>query len=205
VADGMEPDKFFDKFIIGGKVRELATLKNELGADNEAWQAMRGQLVAYLKQKGGVSEDAGTFNSSSFNNALRSLGNEKLKVFFSPQELDRLQAISRVARYEQVQPRGSAVNNSNSAPTAANLVGRAFDAIVGTKMPIVGPAIGRVVGSAARDVAQSANIKVQAGQAANVPSALALAPPKATDAPMLSPALAALLAAPDEKRKSGAK
>jgi hypothetical protein len=197
VADGMEPDKFFDKFIIGGKVRELATLKNELGADNEAWQAMRGQLVAYLKQKGGVSEDAGTFNSASFGNALKALGNEKLKVFFSPQELERLQAIGRVARYEQVQPRGSAVNNSNTGGAVFNLLERLADSSAVTRIPIIGGAPQNMV------------MRIRANQAQDVPSAISMPAPRATDAPMLSPALAALMGgnavAQDDKRKSGAK
>jgi len=191
VAEGMEPDKFFDKFVIGGKVRELGTLRNELGKDSEAWQAMRGQLVAYLKQKGGVSEDAGTFNSASFNNALKALGNEKLKVFFSGPELEKLQAIGRVARYEQVQPRGSAVNNSNTGGAVFNLLERLADSSAVTRIPIVGGAPQNIV------------MRVRANQAQNVPAAISGPTQSLPSAPITSPALAALLGVPqgEDNRK----
>lgn len=208
-VEGGQPDAFFQQFVIGngkGNVKALENMKAELGDASPEMKALRGQLVAYLMKQGGIDPKAGTISQAGLNNALDTIGPAKLSVFFTKDEIAKLQSIGRVAQYEQVQPRGSAVNNSNTTGSAANAAGRVFDAIIGTKMPIVGPVLGRLVGSAARDVAQSTNIKVQAGHAANVPSALALIAPKSTDAPMLSPALAALLAAPQEdQRKSGAK
>lgn len=193
-AEGMEPDRFFQQFVIGndkGGVRSLLNLKKELGADSEGFTALRGQLVAYLKKAGGVDEKAGTFNQASFNNALDSLGDKKLGVFFRPDELAKLKAIGRVANYEQGQVRGSAVNNSNTGGAIFNLFERLADSSVVTKIPLVGQMPGNMA------------LRIRASQAQDVPSALALpAPAKASDAPILSPALAGLLAAPQEDRKN---
>lgn len=195
-ADGVQPDAFFQRFVIGndaGNVQALTAMREELGPNSQAFQALRGQLIAYLKRAGGVDEQAGTFNSASFGNALDSIGRQKLGVFFSPEEVQRLQAIGRVARYEQVQPRGSAVNNSNTAATALGALERLANSSMATNIPLIGPAIGRG--------AENAVLRIRAGQSGNVPAALALPAPRATDAPILSPALAALLAAPEDKEK----
>lgn len=193
-ADGMEPDRFFQQFVIGndkGSVRSLSNLKKEIGADSEGFQALRGQLVAYLKKAGGVDEKAGTFNQSGFNNALDSLGDKKLAVFFGPEELAKLKAIGRVANYEQGQVRGSAVNNSNTGGAVFNLLERLASSSAVTRIPLVGQMPGNIA------------LRIRAGQAQDVPSAIALpAPAKAADAPILSPALAGLLANQPEDRKN---
>ena len=189
VAEGMEPDKFFQKFVVGGEVKDLRNMRQELKSSPEAWQALRGQLVAYLKNKGGVSEDAGTFNSASFKDALRTIGNEKLKLFFNGDELDKLQAIARVARYEQVQPRGSAVNNSNTAASAYGLL----ESLANNQ------AVNRLTFGVPRSIA----VHVRANQAQNVPQSIALPAPSTPSAPITSPALAALLGVPqgEDNRK----
>jgi hypothetical protein len=198
-ADNVQPDAFFQRFVIGndaGNVQALNAMRDELGPTSPAFQALRGQLVAYLKRAGGVDEQAGTFNSASFGNALDAIGKQKLSVFFSPEEVNRLQAIGRVARYEQVQPRGSAVNNSNTAATALGALERIANSSLATNIPLIGPMIGRG--------AENVVMRVRAGQASNVPQAIATPVPTAPNAPILPPALAALMAAPDneEKRKN---
>ena len=63
---------------------------------------------------------------------LSSIGDNKLKLFFTPEEMNALKSIGRVASYEQFQPTGSAVNNSK---TSAALVANVLDRIGGN--PIV--------------------------------------------------------------------
>ena len=54
--------------------------------------------------------------------ALSDIGDQKLKQFFSPAEIEQLKAIGRVGATETFQPRGSAVNNSNTAAGVAGLL-----------------------------------------------------------------------------------
>ena len=77
----------------------------------------------------------GNFSASGYDAALRSIGKEKLALFFSREEIAQLEAAGRVARYTQVQPRGSAVNNSNSGALVA---GRGLDLLdkLAGRMPI---------------------------------------------------------------------
>lgn len=124
VRDGVEPDKFVNQFIIGsGKdasVMNVAKLKHLIKDSPEALSAVRGQLLAHLKDKAlnGAADEVGNFGQSAFNKAIGAIGDRKLKLFFDKSELAQIKAIGRVASYEQVQPRGSAVNNPNTAGTA---------------------------------------------------------------------------------------
>lgn len=109
--DGMEPDKYFQRFIIGGSVNDAKALSQ---AGDKA--AIKDAITAYLKDRAlsGASDEVGKFSQSNFNSALKQIGKEKLGVFFSADEIQQLEANARAASYMQVQPVGSAVNNSNS-------------------------------------------------------------------------------------------
>ena len=132
VRDGIEPDKFVNQFIIGNgtksNVLDVAMLKKNIKGNQQATDAIRGQILAHLKGKGvnGAADEVANFSPSSYNKALSDIGSRKLNMFFSPQEVNQLNRIGRVASYENVQPRGSAVNNSN---TAATMFGHLIDGI----------------------------------------------------------------------------
>lgn len=121
VRDGIEPDKFVNQFIIGNgaksNVLDVAMLKKNIKGDQEATDAIRGQILAHLKGKGvnGAADEVANFSPSGYNKALGDIGTRKLNMFFSPEEVEQLNRIGRVASYENVQPKGSAVNNSNTA------------------------------------------------------------------------------------------
>lgn len=138
IEDGVQPDRFVQDYIIrgGGKsnVMDVARLKNAVRNSPEAMQAIRGQIVSYLKSKAmmGRPDEARTFYQSSYNKALVGIGERKLRMFFDASEVDRLKAVGRVALYEQAQPSGSAINNSN---TAAMAIGRALDGML-NKIPL---------------------------------------------------------------------
>lgn len=55
---------------------------------------------------------------------MQEIGQEKLAVLFSPQERIKLLALGRTASNVQVQPAGSAVNNSNTGQAVMNLLSR---------------------------------------------------------------------------------
>jgi hypothetical protein len=109
--DGMEPDKFFQRFVVGGTISDAKALAQ---AGDKA--AIKDSITAYLKEKAlnGSADEVGKFSQSAFNKALKGIGQEKLGLFFSKAEIQQLEANARASSYMQVQPVGSAVNNSNS-------------------------------------------------------------------------------------------
>lgn len=124
VREGVEPDKFMQSFIIGaGKdssVSAVRKLKTVIKDDPAAIGVVKNYITRFLKDKAtaGAPDELGKFSQSAYNNALKSIGDAKLRVFFEPEEINMLRAIGRVASYEQAQPTGSAVNNSRTAAAA---------------------------------------------------------------------------------------
>lgn len=157
--DGMEPDGFINKFVIGGTVADAKSV-----AENAPKSAVRDALLTHLKDKAlsGATDEVGKFSQSAFNKALKSLGDEKLALFFSPDEIAQLKAVGRVASYTQVQPVGSAVNNSNSG---ALIGGRAVDLLNGLagKIPFGRQAIVEPVVNIGNSLAQRSAQKVLPG------------------------------------------
>lgn len=172
VRDGIEPDKFVNKFLVGSgdgaSVMSVAQLKNQIKDTPEAMQAVREQITSFLKQKAlnGSEDEVGKFSQSAYNNAFKSIGERKLNLFFKPDEVNQLKAIGRVASYEQVQPVGSAVNNSNTAGTAGAMwLDRVASSPLLSKIPVLGSAI--------QPAAQNIVIGMKAGNAMNVPMNIA--------------------------------
>jgi len=136
--DDAQPDRFVQQYIIGqgATVRDLAAMRRAIGNDPQAMQAVRGNILGHLRGAAtGQADDINKFRADSYNNALRSMGDRKLEVFFSPAEIDRLRAIGRVSNYMSAQPAGTAVNNSNSGALVAAKALEMIDAIAG-KMPL---------------------------------------------------------------------
>ena len=131
VMDDVPPDQFVQRFVLSptASADDVSALAREVKRSPEATAEMRGAIVEHLKAKAlnGASDEVGKFSQSAYNKALQAL-DRKLPLFFSGEEIAQLKAIGRVASYTQVQPVGSAVNNSN---TGGMLAGRAVDALSG--------------------------------------------------------------------------
>jgi len=171
VMDGVEPDKFMNKYIIGqGKdasLKSVANLRNVIKDDVGAQTAIKNQISRYLKDKslGGAADDVGRFSPANFNKTLKAIGDRKLAMFFNKQEIDILKAVGRVASYEKAQPTGSAVNNSNTAATA---VGGLLDWLGSVQLLKRVPVGGQFVA----DQAQGASQSLTATQMLKVPQAI---------------------------------
>ena len=193
VANGEQPDRLFQRFILGGSVRDVTSLRNELQNTPEALAAIRREMANYLRTQGGLNAETGQFNQASFNKALDAIGNEKLRLFFTPEQVQQLRAVGRVASYEQAQPKGTAVNNSNTAGAVFGLLERIANAPVLNRIPF-----GR---AAIQEPLQNIVLGVGANKAANVPGSLLL-PAQAQEAsPAMSMAIPGLLVAPNERKK----
>lgn len=172
VRDGVEPDKFVQTYIIGNgsksNMMDVSQLKNLIGKNKEAQSAVRGQITSFLKSKAlnGASDEVGNFSQSAYNKALDAIGDRKLNLFFTKQEVDQMKAIGRVASYEQVQPKGSAVNNSNTAGAA---IGSLLDSLSQSPLLRKIPFGAELIGNPASSISTS----LQAGQVINPSTALA--------------------------------
>lgn len=138
VVEGVEPDQFVRKFIVGqgATVADVNALKSAASGSPEAMQAIKQHLVSHLRGAAtGQGSDINKFRAESYNNALNSIGERKLSAFFSPDEIAQLRAVGKTANYMTAQPAGSAVNNSNSGALVAAKALDMLDAIAG-KMPL---------------------------------------------------------------------
>lgn len=157
VVDGVEPDQFVQRYVIGkgASAADVAALRNEL--DPSAISQMRAYLVRHLRDAAtGADDDIVKFGGKSYRNALRDL-EDKLPVFFNADEIQQLRDIGNAAKYMQAQPAGSAVNNSNSG---AMIIGRGLDMLeqAAQKLPVGRDAItGVIQGMQQRQVMRPAN------------------------------------------------
>jgi hypothetical protein len=159
VMDGAEPDKFVQQYVTGGgaSLNDVRQMARSMADRPEALEAVKSHIAAHLRGAAtNGTEDVAKWSSAAYNRALNSIGERKLGVFFSPDEVRQLQAIGRVGTLMQAQPAGTAVNNSNSA---AMLLGRLTDRLT-DRAPLISEFLqGTIRGR-------------QQGAALNVPAAL---------------------------------
>lgn len=186
-----DPEKLTQSFVINGTLNDARSVAREVGP--QGVQTIRDALATHIKKQamGGASDETGKVLQAALNTVLRKIGDEKLRLFFSPEEVANLRANGRVATYMQNQPVGSAVNNSNSG---ALVLGRGAD-MLGTlakKLPFGQQMIA--------DPLRNINIAISQRQAQNVLPGLLAEQPKTPFAQgLLLPAMAVgggLLAAP---------
>jgi hypothetical protein len=203
VRDGVEPDKFVQQFIIGNgakaSVAGVDSLYQQIKGNPEAMGAVKGQMARYLKSEAlnGARDEVGNFSQSGFNDALSRIGERKLRMFFSPDEVDQLKAIGRVGSYEQVAPAGAFPNRSNTAGAISGILDRIIGSSVLSKIPA-----GRML---LQEPIENIVIGQKAQNALTVPRALQTGPRAANpllpagQGLMLSPAL--LMGGPDDKKR----
>lgn len=125
VVDGVQPDAFVRDFVVSksATVADLGKLRQELTPT--AVETIKQYLAKHLRDAAtNNTDDITKFSQAAYNKALSDLGERKLGLFFSPEEIVRLKAVGQAAKYMQSQPAGSAVNNSNSG---ALVMGRGLD------------------------------------------------------------------------------
>jgi hypothetical protein len=160
----------------------VAQLKNSIKASPDAMDAVRGQISAHLKQRalGGAADEVGNFSQSAYNKALAAIGDRKLNLFFKPEEINQMKAIGRVASYEQFQPAGAAVNNSNTAGATGALVDRFLSSGLLSTVPFAKQAVG--------DPLENIMLGIRARRSLDVPAAIST-PGQAPVNPAIPPGL----------------
>ena len=147
--------------MIGAHPEQLVTLASTLQNDPTALQTLKAGTVNWLRTK--AAGETGNFSQSNYNTAINALG-PKLDIMFTPEEASTLRNIGHVAKDIQVQPKGSFVNNSNTAvEQQAEMARKAGNVAAG----LVDSATGLPIGSMANNAMQtSAAQKATAKQTA---------------------------------------
>lgn len=119
---GEQPDKLFNKHILGGNVAELEnTVKLLRSVDAQAVNDIRGQVAKYIMDK--TLQSNGQPSPAAMAKALGQIGDRRLNILFSPEEVAKLKDIGSAMHYLITQPPHSYVNNSNTASAALNMLG----------------------------------------------------------------------------------
>lgn len=144
LEEGANADTFVRQNVISqqASLKDVQTLAGNL--DSAAREAVRGSIVQTLKEAAigrGNTAATGNFSGRGWAQALDAIGDRKLAVFFSPEEVAQLRAMGRVGAIETFQPRGSAVNNSNTAAGLASIASKVADSM--------GPLLGKIPGGQA--------------------------------------------------------
>lgn len=121
-AKGEQPDKLFNKHILGGNIAELeSTVKLLRSVDTQAVNDIRGQVAKYIMDK--TLQSNGQPSPAAMAKALGQIGDRRLNILFSPEEVAKLKDIGSAMHYLITQPPHSYVNNSNTASAAMNFLG----------------------------------------------------------------------------------
>jgi len=138
-ADGrLEPERFFDKFVRGGSVSEVAAMWQALGKDGQAKDAIRAQVADLIRKNaiGSSSLEEGVVSQAGINKLLGQAGmKQKLQIILGPKALTDIERAARLAENAIKQPAGSKVNNSNTTAALMSLLGK------GNTVPILGPMV----------------------------------------------------------------
>ncbi len=146
-------DTFFEKIIMRSTGDELEKTFKIL--DPSFKQAVKNNVIAYLKSKasGGRPNEIANLSGSTLQKELRNLGNKKLNLIFTKAEIAKLKSIGNVASYEQVIPKGAAVNTSNTASALRGLSEVLGESTLVNRLPLGN----LLIGSPARNLALRKN------------------------------------------------
>lgn len=131
--DNAAPDKFLEQNVLGGSVRDLASLKDNLtrGTEASTWNDLRAQAWQWIHDKATVNGRK-EFSGARLDTVLKNLGEERLKVLFTEPELQAINTLRRGSLAMTDPPPFSAVNYSGSGP-----VGIAQLLRLGNRIPLV--------------------------------------------------------------------
>ena len=148
VDDKLAPDDFVRRAIMGGKVDDIrqlrATLVRQGGAEGrEAWDALRVQTVEHLRDR--AVTRSGEFSPEAYGRALGQLGDDRLAVLFSADEIAALRQIERAADGLFTTPTSGGVPVGNRSGTAATAMDMASGA-AGPVGRLFGPILSHIKG-----------------------------------------------------------
>lgn len=140
-------DAFIKKYVLGGTKEGLKRMQEKFADDPDASGTIKASALNYLKNKAGIDAytNTGNFSQAGYNKARAEL-EPRMDQLVDPQTAQHIRQLGNVARYQQMQPKGSYVNNSNTLVGALANRGKNFiEDMANTATP------GFRIGTAARD------------------------------------------------------
>lgn len=150
----VSPDLFVQRFVIGGTPSEVKNLSDLLQRTSpEAFNEARNQIGAVLQRAAFGENPAGDklIRPESLAKAIRNIGEDKLRAFYSAEEIAQLHRISRVGAFINSPPAASPVLNNPNMFWAGPMMG-----MLG-KIPGV-PAAASLLGAAQRTISQNSDV-----------------------------------------------
>ena len=159
--DDAAPDRIFENSIISKSVpyRDVKALADEIKSNPEAMNNVRLEMMRYIASHS-VAPQSGAISPAGMRRALDNIGEDKLKLFFSADEVKHLTNLRAAAKYLHSQPVGSNVNNSNSTSAFMKLLGY-MDIL--KKIPVVG----KYASEKAQAVPRGVNAQIKISQGSN--------------------------------------
>lgn len=136
IEAGIDPEKFFDKHVILSTSKQFNSMMKVLPPESKA--QIKNDVLGYIKAQATRNEpnETAKLSATALNKAIDNFGMNKMKAIFSADEIAQLKSIANVAKYESFQPVGSAVNNSNTAAAALNILDRVAQSSFLGKIPL---------------------------------------------------------------------
>lgn len=137
--DNEAPDNFVRRFLLNADARELQALREQIADNPEAMGQARAQIAAHLRRAAFGENPTGdaTFSPNRYMQTLRQLGGQRLGAFFSPDEIQQMSTIGRVASYINSQPAGAAVNNSNTGSAVMDMLSKLTQSPIIRNTPVI--------------------------------------------------------------------
>jgi len=135
----VKPDKVFQSRILGGNVDELNKTIEVLSANNpQVVRDIKQQTLEYISNQ--AIKQNGQPSPAAMKSALDKIGDRKLSILFSPDEVRRIKDIGMAMEYLVTQPAHSYVNNSNTSAGLMNYFGRFIKSAgdLGQYIPVIG-------------------------------------------------------------------
>lgn len=172
VVDGKaSADDFVSRYIVGGKVRELQKLSQILPPEDMAEAKRQIAKVIYKGAFEGNAAGDKLASPAGLQSAMKNIGTDKLKVFFSQPEIDELNRITRITAYANSEPAwGTVARGGNPGGVLFGGLARMgmAGAAAGRQLPGLGPMLSSGI-SAGRTASQaSAALNASVPKSANL-------------------------------------
>ena len=163
---GVEPDKLFNKHILGGNVNELSKTIEVLNTNNpQAVRDIQQQTLQWIYGK--ARNTNGSPSPKNMDSALKAIGDRRLNIIFSPEQVKLVKDLNMAMEYLVTQPKHSYVNNSNTGSAIANHVGAIVDKLgkFGLHLPWVSETVVKPLQSSGQRISASRAVKATASLA----------------------------------------
>lgn len=176
VDDDVPAEQIFDRYVRRGAIDDLEALKDYMSRKTpmqtkagvtverdphllgQAWDELRGETLKHVfadatKQQARNELDDVVFSGPMFKKSLDKLGRRKLELMFTPEELAKLDKITKVAEWRT--PMADVLNTSNTNSAWWNMVDRLLSYLPG-RAGMVARGAGRAAKVGADELAREA-------------------------------------------------